>query len=220
MDQFVVVAGAGSLRSQDAQAVHFPHKWTPGGVHCRGRLHRRAPAAPGRRRLRAQRPLPRGPGHGRRAGRRPGDRGRRLRPGLLVVDRHHLPRRAGLGRPRRRSPVSSATSRTAACAGVSPGSTLPPMNAQRGIPSTLLPINTPSGQATIAATTAEFRGSTSRRVVLLSQLGPEPDQRRVRRRTGPPAGLLSRRGCTARRRCTPVQPAHRAPERCATTWTS
>jgi len=32
MDQFVVVAGAGSLRSEDAQAVHFPHKWTPGGV--------------------------------------------------------------------------------------------------------------------------------------------------------------------------------------------
>jgi len=32
MDQFAVVAGAGSLRSDAPGAVHFPHRWTPGGV--------------------------------------------------------------------------------------------------------------------------------------------------------------------------------------------
>jgi len=32
MDQFAVVAGAGSLRSAAGAAVHFPHRWTPGGV--------------------------------------------------------------------------------------------------------------------------------------------------------------------------------------------
>ena len=32
MDQFAAVAAAGSLRSAGGQAVHFPHKWTPGGV--------------------------------------------------------------------------------------------------------------------------------------------------------------------------------------------
>jgi uncharacterized OsmC-like protein len=32
MDQFTVVAGAGTLRSDAATAVHFPHRWTPAGV--------------------------------------------------------------------------------------------------------------------------------------------------------------------------------------------
>jgi hypothetical protein len=32
VDQFAVVVGAGSFRSEDGQAVHFPHRWTPGGV--------------------------------------------------------------------------------------------------------------------------------------------------------------------------------------------
>jgi uncharacterized OsmC-like protein len=32
MDQFAVVVGAGSLRSQDGGAVGFPHRWTPEGV--------------------------------------------------------------------------------------------------------------------------------------------------------------------------------------------
>jgi uncharacterized OsmC-like protein len=32
MDQFAVVAGAGSFSSADGNAVRFPHRWTPGGV--------------------------------------------------------------------------------------------------------------------------------------------------------------------------------------------
>jgi hypothetical protein len=32
VDQFAVVVGAGSFRSQDGQAVRFPHRWTPEGV--------------------------------------------------------------------------------------------------------------------------------------------------------------------------------------------
>lgn len=32
MDQFGVVVGAGSLRSDDGQAVRFPHRWTSEGV--------------------------------------------------------------------------------------------------------------------------------------------------------------------------------------------
>ncbi|SCG64703.1 OsmC family protein [Micromonospora humi] len=32
MDQFAVVVGAGSLRSSAADAVRFPHRWTPEGV--------------------------------------------------------------------------------------------------------------------------------------------------------------------------------------------
>ena len=30
--RFDVVVGAGTLRLNDAAAVHFPHRWTPGGV--------------------------------------------------------------------------------------------------------------------------------------------------------------------------------------------
>jgi OsmC-like protein len=32
VDRFGVVVGAGSLRSDDGQAVRFPHRWTPEGV--------------------------------------------------------------------------------------------------------------------------------------------------------------------------------------------
>ncbi|WP_432967279.1 OsmC family protein [Dactylosporangium sp. CA-233914] len=32
MEQFAVVAGAGSLRSEQGQTVGFPHRWTPEGV--------------------------------------------------------------------------------------------------------------------------------------------------------------------------------------------
>jgi uncharacterized OsmC-like protein len=32
VEQFAVVTGAGSLRSDDSRAVRFPHRWTPGGV--------------------------------------------------------------------------------------------------------------------------------------------------------------------------------------------
>ncbi|MBY8875055.1 OsmC family protein [Micromonospora sp. PLK6-60] len=32
MDQFAVVVGAGSLRSGAAEAIRFPHRWTPEGV--------------------------------------------------------------------------------------------------------------------------------------------------------------------------------------------
>ena len=32
MNEFVVVVGAGSYRSDDAQAVRFPHRWTQEGV--------------------------------------------------------------------------------------------------------------------------------------------------------------------------------------------
>ncbi|MFC7550021.1 OsmC family protein [Plantactinospora sp. GCM10030261] len=32
MEQFAVVVGAGSLRSDDEHAVRFPHRWTPEGV--------------------------------------------------------------------------------------------------------------------------------------------------------------------------------------------
>ena len=32
MDQFEVTVGAGTLRSTAAEAVHFPHRWTPEGV--------------------------------------------------------------------------------------------------------------------------------------------------------------------------------------------
>ena len=32
MDQFDVVVGAGSFRSDDGRAVRFPHRWTAGGV--------------------------------------------------------------------------------------------------------------------------------------------------------------------------------------------
>ncbi len=31
-DTFEVVAGAGTLRSSDPSATHFPHRWTDGGV--------------------------------------------------------------------------------------------------------------------------------------------------------------------------------------------
>src|SRR5262250_190277 len=36
MDQFAVVAGAGSFSSADGSAVRFPHRWTPGGVTVEG----------------------------------------------------------------------------------------------------------------------------------------------------------------------------------------
>ncbi|GAA1737464.1 OsmC family protein [Luedemannella helvata] len=32
MEQFEVIVGAGTLRSTATGAVHFPHRWTPGGV--------------------------------------------------------------------------------------------------------------------------------------------------------------------------------------------
>jgi uncharacterized OsmC-like protein len=32
VEQFAVVVGAGSLRSDDGHAVRFPHRWTPDGV--------------------------------------------------------------------------------------------------------------------------------------------------------------------------------------------
>jgi len=32
VDRFEVVVGAGTLRSADERAVHFPHRWTPEGV--------------------------------------------------------------------------------------------------------------------------------------------------------------------------------------------
>jgi uncharacterized OsmC-like protein len=32
MDQYAVVVGAGSFRSDDPRAVHFAHRWTPEGV--------------------------------------------------------------------------------------------------------------------------------------------------------------------------------------------
>jgi uncharacterized OsmC-like protein len=32
MDEYEVVVGAGSLRSDGADVVRFPHRWTPGGV--------------------------------------------------------------------------------------------------------------------------------------------------------------------------------------------
>jgi len=32
MDQFNVVVGTGSFRSDDAHAIQFPHRWTPEGV--------------------------------------------------------------------------------------------------------------------------------------------------------------------------------------------
>jgi uncharacterized OsmC-like protein len=32
VEQFAVVTGAGSMRSDDDGAVRFPHRWTPGGV--------------------------------------------------------------------------------------------------------------------------------------------------------------------------------------------
>jgi hypothetical protein len=32
VEQFAVVVGAGSFRSDDARAVRFPHRWTPEGV--------------------------------------------------------------------------------------------------------------------------------------------------------------------------------------------
>jgi len=32
MDQFAVVVGAGSLRSEVGDAIRFPHRWTPEGV--------------------------------------------------------------------------------------------------------------------------------------------------------------------------------------------
>jgi hypothetical protein len=31
-DRFTATVGAGSLRSTDGRAVHFPHRWTPEGV--------------------------------------------------------------------------------------------------------------------------------------------------------------------------------------------
>jgi uncharacterized OsmC-like protein len=32
VEQFAVVVGAGSFRSDDGRAVRFPHRWTPAGV--------------------------------------------------------------------------------------------------------------------------------------------------------------------------------------------
>jgi uncharacterized OsmC-like protein len=38
MGDFDVVTGAGSMRSTDASAVHFPHRWTDDGVTVSGQF--------------------------------------------------------------------------------------------------------------------------------------------------------------------------------------
>jgi hypothetical protein len=107
-DRYEVTVAASALRSVSEGTVRFPHRWTSEGVTVQGR---RPPPAPGRRRLRSQRPLPGGHRAGPGPARSSGLGCWRVRHHQLDLDRYHLFGRGQLRRVARRARPASGDRR-------------------------------------------------------------------------------------------------------------